>query len=492
MALRDLPWFLRHMGYSQGKDSLKAISEAVFGKAQHVDMNRTDGDFKAKMCSVFKRWLVPALETSVEFTKRRTDPSVSFTGHECHLLPQKLFWQHAEWVVEMGSRNKIETLTRGYGFPGRLAPGCPPPARAPPPPTCRQAVLDCYDEEIAALVETIDAETFDYFQYSKDWRKLQTWQRLSNAADPSSAASDLLSKGIIHRQGQTSMAEGDISIAGRKRKYPILIHAPKTGGTTLENALMSNYGIVVGMYAFQNKLPEATYPLLPPTCMGSCVDWHMPPSRFVEESFVVVRDPYKRVASEMCFAIMMKNNAAYRRFEGLKAVYKTIFGTDDIVDFKGAESMQRKKVCSLMSRWLRPMLYDVASFTRSTDSNASLVHTGLDCHLTPQYAFWRHAEWVIELESLSKSMTILMEGYGYKDFDLKKTEVHEGSETAKNTEMTSPPGCTQVVIDCLDDDLASLIEVLDRTTFDAFGYSKDWRRLQSPAGQRGDSKTGWG
>ena len=128
---------------------------------------------------------------------------------------------------------------------------------------------------------------------------------------------------------------------------------------------------------------------------------------------------------------------------------------------------------------MRPMLYDVAAFMRTTEAKGSVVPTTLDCHLTPQAAFWRRAEWVIELESMASALTSLLAGYGHEGFDLKKTEVHASSETAANTEMTSPPGCTQVVLDCLDEDLASLIEVLDAETFSAFGYSKDFRRLQS-------------
>ena len=483
MGLRDKPWFLRHLGYSQGHSSLKSISESVFGagEADAVDMNRTDEEFRANVCAIFRRWLVPALRTAVEFAGRRADASVSFTGHECHLLPQKLFWQHAEWVVEMGSRNRVQDLLRGYGFDGRLAPGCPPPARAPPQPSCRQAVLDCYDEEAAALVEAVDAETFDFFRYSTDWRGLQSSNQTDAAAraPPGGHASRLLTEGIIHRQGDAAPAEDGLAIASPRRRYPILIHAPKTGGTTIENAFMSNYGIVVGMYAFQRRLPEATYPLLPPTCFGTCVDWHMPPASFVHESFVVVRDPYKRIASEMCFAVMMKDNPLYRRFKDLRTRYRALFGADELLDFRDADAEGRGRVCSLTREWMRPMLYDVAAFTRTTEARGSVVPTTLDCHLTPQVAFWRRAEWVIELESMSSALTSLMAGYGYEGFDLKKTEVHASSETAANTEMTSPPGCTQVVLDCLDEDLASLIEVLDAETFSAFGYSKDFRRLQS-------------
>ena len=71
-----------------------------------------------------------------------------------------------------------------------------------------------------------------------------------------------------------------------------------------------------------------------------------------------------------------------------------------------------------------------------------------------------------------------MQGYGYADFDLKKTETTH-AEVSKNSEMASPPGCGSAILDCFDDRIAELVEALDAATFEYFGYEKDYRKLQS-------------
>ena len=499
MMVMNKAWIKQHAGYAQGQGSLADVVKRVFGPSFSMGALRRE-DSRSGVCKVLKAWLVPSLEKAVAQMERGGSGVEDYlhTGHDCHLLPQAAYLKNVEWAIDTGSVHEmVRELLRGYGREGYKV-NC---VKNSAPPICKQRVVDCFDDEIATLIEKFEKATFDYFAFSKDWRALQTKRdAIAGSSPDASAASNtatgarIFSDGIVQIQGDTRPASSDANgivntatgssslLANRKREYPVLIHSPKTGGTTVENAFKANYDIHVGMYAFEGKglgkNAAGVYDHVPQQC-ARCVNWHMPPARFVPESFVIVRNPYTRVSSEFCFDIMKLNS--YPRLSSLKYVYQDVFKHHDVPQTKFLDDRNdedaKRKMCTVFYRWMVPKLQDASTRTRLSHAFASTVDTSIDCHLTPQVAFWRHAEWAIELGKLS-SLSTLMQGYGYADFDLKKTETTH-AEVSKNSEMASPPGCGSAILDCFDDRIAELVEALDAATFEYFGYEKDYRKLQS-------------
>ena len=80
---------------------------------------------------------------------------------------------------------------------------------------------------------------------------------------------------------------------------PVFLHIPKAGGTTIETAL-GVLGIDVGYC----HLPEARGTPTPyetsPTFENEA--WHRPPAAFVPDSWAIVRNPYRRFASNFLWA----------------------------------------------------------------------------------------------------------------------------------------------------------------------------------------------
>ena len=91
--------------------------------------------------------------------------------------------------------------------------------------------------------------------------------------------------GVIHLRG--------LGMEKRERRFPVLIHVPKTGGTTIENAFKANYRFLVGRFAFVPAITEASERV--DSDKGweegvyktksrekvNCAAWHRPPTDFV-------------------------------------------------------------------------------------------------------------------------------------------------------------------------------------------------------------------
>jgi len=86
--------------------------------------------------------------------------------------------------------------------------------------------------------------------------------------------------------------------------YPIFLHIPKAGGTTIENAL-GKLGIRVG-YCHPKPRPYALVDRF-----RNYEAWHTPPVGAVENSWAIVRDPYDRAQSEFRWASTFSAPAVY-------------------------------------------------------------------------------------------------------------------------------------------------------------------------------------
>ena len=264
-----------------------------------------------------------------------------------------------------------------------------------------------------------------------------------------------------------------------QRRCPVFIHIPKTGGTAVEKMMRAEYGASVGKYAFQKSrassdgTQEGQY-----ATVGAlkCSRWHDPPEDFVPESFTLVRNPYARVISEFCYASQYFHN--FDRSTLLFMEYMRIFGgVGFMTAMQGEEGETRRKTCDLFASYMVPALQKAVEAVRS-GAQGQQMYTEYDCHLLPQSAYFKHAEWVIEQQSFD-SVHDLMALY-----DLQRRVRDDVNENGKKDSIptdhvnTSSERCTAYAFACMTDEAASLIEEFDADTFAFFGYSRDWRSLR--------------
>jgi hypothetical protein len=87
-----------------------------------------------------------------------------------------------------------------------------------------------------------------------------------------------------------SDAVPEIPVLNATDSFPIFVHIPKTGGTSIENALLQQ-DVKVGKYLDHS---QHSYKV----AHVHCSRWHIPPVAVVENSFTVVREPFSRLESE--------------------------------------------------------------------------------------------------------------------------------------------------------------------------------------------------
>mmetsp|Transcript_12250 Transcript_12250/g.12334 ORF Transcript_12250/g.12334 Transcript_12250/m.12334 type:complete len:294 (-) Transcript_12250:30-911(-) len=151
---------------------------------------------------------------------------------------------------------------------------------------------------------------------------------------------------IYHYATILNMSQYSFGNDNLKLQYPgILIHIPKTGGQSLESELHSK-GINVGRNSFGHnynfdkaiKISHVTtsriYPIkieMDPSKIyepSICSFWHMPPSEYVHNSIVIVRNPVARLLSAYCHQFRLK--IQHRFFELYTNSSKTFPDCDDL------------------------------------------------------------------------------------------------------------------------------------------------------------------
>ena len=163
---------------------------------------------------------------------------------------------------------------------------------------------------------------------------------------------------------------------------PTFFHIPKTGGESVE-LVLGKQGIMVGQLAFSHNMlgnvynasleefiktnnlyiDRRGYTLSNDSQLINCSAWHIPPSAFVPKSLVLIRDPMKRVISEICFR------------------YRHNYYPDEL----------NSTDCGSINRYINNTLYRYHNLSmRGVD----------DCHWIPQWEYAKYASKIYRFDKI--------------------------------------------------------------------------------------------
>jgi len=206
-----------------------------------------------------------------------------------------------------------------------------------------------------------------------------TWETEWSAVTPSERATRV----TMALQGKT---EG--------HGLPVFLHIPKSGGTTIETVL-GVLGIDVGLC----HIPDVGGVPKPYETSRTfeMEAWHTPPAAFVPDSWTIVRNPYRRMASDFLWSKYLAPE--HEQFWGLNPGYSE----------RNCEAFQRfvKEVISPVATpdgWMDDKFkcYNDAKFSVQGIANCEAKYPGvfirLGSHALPQRIMAAYAERVFKFE----------------------------------------------------------------------------------------------
>lgn len=212
-----------------------------------------------------------------------------------------------------------------------------------------------------------------------------------------------------------------VSLRRHQSIQPILIHIPKTAGTSIEMAL-EKHGILVGAYSSWRDAPsmrrnghlhwpQGTYETN--SSFEPCSPWHRPPMYFVSKSLCILRDPVQRIISEFCFS------GPYAESSGR------------------GHSRVFPETCEGLNFWVKFVLKLVV--------RSPTIH---DCHLLPQWEFATKSDLIIDFNTLGDkedegpAWSKIRRHFGVPELRSFSVEFnHTDAGLCKN--MIAQPGCLQ-------------------------------------------------
>ena len=168
--------FQLHKKKKRGAEDARLPYQRIVGEQVWIDaLQGEEADARRMTCDLFAAFMVPRLERAVEAMRK----GKRYWRHDCHLLPQSLYFTKAEWVIEQHSFDKMHELLATYGL--ERQEGNQIKLNNPfftnyentSSELCTKYAFACMSDEVAALIRELDAETFEYFGYPRDWRREQ-------------------------------------------------------------------------------------------------------------------------------------------------------------------------------------------------------------------------------------------------------------------------------------------------------------------------------
>ncbi len=205
------------------------------------------------------------------------------------------------------------------------------------------------------------------------------------------------------------------NISSQSYNNIILFHIPKTGGTSIENALENK--IKVGRFAnvdFSCKKKRKIF--------KQCTIWHRPPCEFKSNSFVVVRNPIQRLLSEYLWVKDFDNNLNLSPFIKCKC-------KDFLIHTKIRLNSILKGVLNVE-----------------------------DCHYIKQWRYAKHANYFIRFENLNNELNKL-----FKDKFNMSIKIRNDNISDKNCNINET---------CIDNELKQLINTVYKDDFEFLNYPR--------------------
>ena len=168
--------FQLHKKTKRGAEDARLPYQRIVGEQVWIDaLQGEEADARRMTCDLFAAFMVPRLERAVEAMRK----GKRYWRHDCHLLPQSLYFTKAEWVIEQHSFDKMHELLATYGLERQEGQQIKPNSpffinyENTSSELCTKYAFACMSDEVAALIRELDAETFEYFGYPRDWRREQ-------------------------------------------------------------------------------------------------------------------------------------------------------------------------------------------------------------------------------------------------------------------------------------------------------------------------------
>ena len=181
-------------------------------------------------------------------------------------------------------------------------------------------------------------------------------------------------------------------LAGKREGFglPVFLHLPKNGGTAIETAL-GHVGVAAGFCHLPKYGPARPYRLRR-RAVGF-EEWHTPPAEHVPDSWTIVRNPYKRAASDFIWSIRLTPGGI---FDALNPGYSN-FNCERFQDF--VKDSIKGLVASDLRKCYQEKRYTMQGMGECDATVPESSHLDCGSHALPQSVMAAAADRVFKLET---------------------------------------------------------------------------------------------
>lgn len=181
-------------------------------------------------------------------------------------------------------------------------------------------------------------------------------------------------------------------LAGKREGFglPVFLHLPKNGGTAIETAL-GHVGVAAGFCHLPQYGPARPYRLR--TRAAEFEEWHTPPAEHVPDSWTIVRNPYKRAASDFIWSVRLTPGG---NFDALTPGYSD-YNCQKFQDF--VKDSIKGLVTSDLRKCYQEKKYTMQGMDECDKTVPESSHFDCGSHALPQSIMAAAADRVFKLET---------------------------------------------------------------------------------------------